>query len=51
MLDKEANKEIKTLLLNVMKDDNSTLFSVDKNKLYTEDFLLERSRFNLRPQV
>ena len=46
-LDKEANKEIKTLLLNVMKKDYSTLYSVDKNKLYTEDILLTHPPFGL----
>ena len=38
-LNKEENREIKSLLLNVMKDRHSTLFSMDKRKLYTKEFL------------
>ena len=38
---KEANREIKSLLLNSMKDRHSTLFFLDKSKLYTEDLTQE----------
>lgn len=34
---KEANREIKSLLLNSIKERHSTLFSLDKSKLYTEN--------------
>lgn len=40
-LSKEANKEVKALLLDAMKDQHSALFSPDESKLYTEDFILE----------
>jgi len=41
LLEKEANKEIKSLLLSAMKDHHSTFFSIDENKLYTEEYRLE----------
>ncbi len=37
LLSKEENKEIKKLLLNVMKNRHSTVFSMDEKELYTED--------------
>ncbi|MCL2083382.1 MAG: hypothetical protein FWH04_09150 [Oscillospiraceae bacterium] len=35
------NKEIKFLLLNLMKDEHSNLFSADENRLYTEEYIQE----------
>ena len=40
-LDDVTNKEIKSLLLNVLKDRHSTIFTMNKSELYTEEYRLE----------
>ena len=42
LLDKEENKEIKSLLLNVMKDRHSTINVNNNHKLYTRDLYMRR---------
>ena len=44
-LDKETNKEIKSLLLNVMKNRHSKLFSMNDNRLFTEEYLSEHMQY------
>lgn len=38
----EVNREIKSLILNSMKDRHSSLFSIEKNKLYMDNPALEQ---------
>lgn len=40
---KEANREIKSLVLNSIKDRHSTLFSLDKRELYEESFASQQN--------
>lgn len=40
-LNRETNKEIKSLLLNVMKYRHSTIVSIDENELYTEELIIQ----------
>ena len=39
-LDSAANREIKALLLNVMKETHSTMFAMEQTRLYTSEYLL-----------
>jgi len=44
-LSREENKQIKSLLLYAMKDQHLKIFSVDTEKLYTDEYLQEHMQY------